>query len=214
MQSSRELAKAREAQSYAQRQMEGLSWKLKELHVACVARTRVLHSVNINLESQLMQTHQQLQQAVPAQLYFRLLDRHISVVRDRHAFPSLADSDSIELPTGSHESVANCALQQRYLEMCNIAADRQQQCRQTQPTLSTKMHDVNTPTAGELKRCYVELTVAEAKAKMASETSNRLADELNSAQVSNADLQQHLESEAKSIFQLIYSCDCMNMAPV
>lgn len=207
MQSCRELAKAQDAQSYAQRQVEGLSWKLRELHVACIAQMRVLHSVNINLESRLMQTHQQLLQAVPAHIYFRLLGRHMSVVRERHAFLSLTDSISVALQLGSHESVANCALQQRYLEMCKIAADRQQQCHPNQQMLNTEMHEVKTQMADELERCRVELTVAEAKAQLATETADKLANELTSAQVSNADLQQHLESEAKSNFQLFCSSD-------
>lgn len=185
MQTCRQLAKAREEQSSAQRQIECLSWKVRELHVACRARTRTLVSVNLDLENRLMWEHQRLLQTVPAERYFMLLDRYMTLVHDKHTSRVLPNS--VRLPL-------KAKLQDPSLSSASTGAQKSQAVR------CNNLLQLDHKDSGEPKLpCTDGNVAAEAQAGIGNEEAEH-GRELSCPRTLIDELQTQLASEAQSMF--------------
>lgn len=205
MQAIQDLESAHEARERAQRQVKALSWELRELHVANCTRGRILDTITTSLETRLMQTNQQLQRAVPATTYFQLLDRHMSVVQDRRTHMSLSNLNKQAYRKHCVQTAEMCVLHQHYLDVCKTAADREEECRQAKLMLASEAPQVDQELATELRQRSMEARAAEATAQLATEKSDRLADEVNHARALNTELRQQLSSEAQSTLRFLLS---------
>eukprot|EP00892_Ulva_mutabilis_P008410 jgi/Ulvmu1/5941/UM026_0063.1 len=193
---SRELAKCREEQSCAQRQMEGLSWKCRELHVACQARCRVLVSVNLDLEHRLMWQHHRLLQTVPAATYFKLLERHTSLLHDRCTDNTLVDLMQRYPKPGCNDVDATSTLQQERQNMSETAACDHRDCHPHQVMsrnqTSQSLHQ-DAEGREQLRinqKAYLPATDADRA---------RLTEDLARSQACINDLQKFLTSEATKL---------------
>lgn len=210
MQTRHDLAKSLEAHSFAQRRMEGLSWKCRELHVACRAHTRVLASVNKNLESRLVWAHQQLLQTVPAPTYFSLLDKHMATVREEHANCTLSQSIKAALQLRFEDLSPSSGLQQHYQDTCTTSTNSEARYCQSQVVLKNKAPELVHKVEVDSNQNNEALKAADAQAVLAHERAASIGNELASARVCIDGLQKQLASETESIspYSGTFVCPC------